>query len=239
MRDAITLAQDGQDDEFSRDHHTGGNHVQVPPPPVQHDPRCRRVGPGAAVRYLNTYITNNYVDDRDTIVDNSINQDIDNRGGTFDQDIDIDSVVASGDGAVAAGDDVSGTVTTGDRNQVGDDNVAGDGNVTGNNNNAVTGDDSTTSFGAGDVSSTDVGGNVTVGSGGAFSGSGDATVDNTDNSVSGSFNDQSRHSVDDSFNSQVDDSTHTSTDIDDSFNQTTDASQHTTATTSDSFNIDS
>ena len=104
------------------------------------------------MQYLNTYVTNNYIDDRDTTVDNSVNQQIDTHGGNFDQDIDVHSTVASGDGAVAAGGDIDhSTITTGDHNQVGDGNVAGNGNVVGDHNQAVTGDRDTTSFGHGDA----------------------------------------------------------------------------------------
>lgn len=169
IHDALVLLQDNDTADFSRDYNTGGNSVAVATPaPVHHGGHDH----DDAVRYLNTYITNNYVDDRDTITDNSINQQIDTDGGDFDQDIDIDSVVASGDGAVAAGDDIEdSTIVTGDENVVGD------------NNQAVTGDDNTTSFGSGDATSTDVGGDVNVGSGGGFaSGSGTVVVDNTDNS---------------------------------------------------------
>ena len=81
-------------------------------------------------------IPNNYtyssVDDRDTIVDQSVNQNIWAKGDvkqSFD-----DSVIASGDGAIAAGDDVDDAIT-------GDGNVVGDGNVTGNGDGNVTGDD--------------------------------------------------------------------------------------------------
>ena len=44
-----------------------------PPPPSPSDPPEPRDGESeheAAVRYLNTYVTNNYIDDRDTTVDN-------------------------------------------------------------------------------------------------------------------------------------------------------------------------
>jgi hypothetical protein len=180
---------------------------------VQHDYATPAESHEAAAQYLNAYVTNNYIDDRDTIVDNSVNQQIDTGGGDFDQDIDIDSTTASGDGAVAAGDDIeNSTVTTGDDNQVGNGNVEGDGNVVGTGNQAVTGDHNTTSFGEGDATSTTVGGSVHVGAGGAFGSGGDVTVDNsdnsvhdsgntfTDNSINDSFNDSSDHSIDHSFN---------------------------------------
>jgi hypothetical protein len=250
IHDALVLADD-QDGDFSRHYDTGGNHIQLPPaPPVPH-PHPGESEHEAAVRYLNTYVTNNYIDDRDTIVDNSVNQQIDTGGGDFDQDIDVHSVVASGDGAVAAGDDIrDSTITTGDDNQVGDGNVSGDRNVVGDGNQAVTGDGNTTAFGSGNATSTDIGGDLKIGDGGAFASGGNATVDNsdnsltnvgntsTDNSINDSFQDSSDHSVDDSGNTSVDLSVNDSgndnseTHAHDSFNDesdnsvTTDNSQH-------------
>ncbi len=121
VHDALVLMQDDdQDADFSRDYDTGGNHI-APAPAPHHDGDDHE----SAGDYINRYITNNYVNDQDTIVDNSTNQQIDTGGGDFDQDIDIDSTVASGDGAVAAGDDIEdSTITSGDDNQVGDGNVA-------------------------------------------------------------------------------------------------------------------
>jgi hypothetical protein len=133
VHDALVLVEDNQTADFSRDFNVGNNASFTPPPPVQHT-----AGGDVhhqAVEYLNNYITNNFIDDRDTITDNSINQQIDTGGGAFDQDIDVDSVVASGDGSVAAGGDISdSTVTTGDGNTVGDGNVRGDGNIVGDDN---------------------------------------------------------------------------------------------------------
>ncbi|MBN9097998.1 MULTISPECIES: IniB N-terminal domain-containing protein [unclassified Pseudonocardia] len=219
--DALVLAQDNQTADFSRDYNTGGNHIQLPPAPPAPRPEPGESEHEAAVRYLNTYVTNNYVDDRDTIVDNSVNQQIDTGGGDFDQDIDIDSVVASGDGAVAAGGDIEdSTITTGDDNQVGDGNVKGDGNVVGDDNQAVTGDGNTTSFGDGDATSTKVGGDVNVGDGGAFASGGSASVDNSDNSLNDVGNTWTDNSTNDSFNDSSDNSVH------DSGNTAVDASVH-------------
>jgi hypothetical protein len=181
VKDAIELIRDNDDDDgHGRD---GGHPVHVAPPSNPPEPRDGETEHEAAVRYLNTYVTNNYIDDRDTITDNSINQQIDNRGGIFDQDIDVDSNVASGDGAVAADDITDSNVVTGDDNVVGDDNVTGDDNVVGEGNEVVQGDGNTTSFGDGDATSTDIGGDVTVGEGGGFASGGDVDIDNTDNSV--------------------------------------------------------
>ncbi|NMH98940.1 IniB N-terminal domain-containing protein [Pseudonocardia acidicola] len=233
VHDAVVLAQDSHDSSFDRDHHTGGNHVQLPPPPPAPHPAPGESHHEAAIKYLNTYITNNYVDDRDTIVDNSINQNIDNRGGYFEQDIDVDSVVASGDGAVAAGGDIEdSTITT------------GNGNVVGDGNHVVNGHDNTTAFGNGDATSTEVGGDVNLGDGAAFASGGGAAVHNTDNSTNDSFNDFSDNSTNDSGNDFSDnsqenvgnvdvdasvndsgnDNSHNS--IDDSYNTAVDASTH-------------
>jgi hypothetical protein len=254
VQDALTLVDDSQSADFSRHYDTGDNHIgggstvhHSAPAPQGHE---------SAAEYVNRYITNNYIDDRDTTVDNSVNQQIDTHGGNFDQDIDVHSVVASGDGAVAAGGGISGsTITTGHDNQVGDGNVRGDGNVVGDGNHAVTGDGNTTSFGAGNATSTDVHGDVNVGDGGAFASGGSASVDNsdnslhnvgnthTDNSVNDSFKDSSDHSVTDSNNSHLDASTHDSFNdnsehhTDDSFNNESDHSQVTDNSVSHSDNI--
>jgi hypothetical protein len=204
LHDALVLLEDSQEASFDREYNTGGNSVTVhtpPPPPVDHDDH------EDAVQYLNNYITNNYIEDNDTIIDNSLNQVIDTNGGDFDQDIDVDNTIATGDGAVAVGGDVEDSeIVTGDDNVVGDDNVTGDGNVVGDGNQAVTGDGNTTSFGSGDATSTSVGGDVNVSNGGAFSSGGDATGE---------------YDVDDSFN-DTETTTTTTTNNEDSFNQDND-----------------
>ena len=217
VHDALVLVEDNQTADFSREYNTGGNAVAsfTPPPPVVHHD-----GGGdshqQAIQYLNNYVTNNFVDDRDVITDNSINQQIDTGGGDFDQDIDVDSVVAAGDGSVAAGDDIEdSTIVTGDDNQVGDGNVRGDGNlvgddndgnlvgdgdgnVVGDDNEAVTGDDNTTSFGDGDATSVNVGGDFSADDGSSIAIGGNSTVDNSDNSTNDSFNDESTNTLDNS-----------------------------------------
>ena len=226
VKDAIDLADD-------RDSHSGGNHIHVPPAPHPH-PHPGESDHEAAVRYLNTYVTNNYtIDDRD--IDNSVHQNVDTDGGDFDQD--IHNVSNSGDGAVVAGDDIDGsTITTGDHNQVGDGNVAGHGNVVGDNNNAVTGDDNNASFGSGDVSS--VGGGVSVGSGGAFSGTGNATAVTDDHSATDVGNTNTTTHTEDSFNQQTDldytDDHSTAATVHDDHSTST----HTDTHVSDSFNVD-
>ena len=216
VKDAIELIRDHDDDDDNNGR-DGGHTVHVAPPSNPPEPRDGESEHEAAVRYLNTYVTNNYIDDRDTTVDNSINQQIDNRGGIFDQDIDIDSNVASGDGAVAADDITNSDVVTGDDNVVGDDNVTGDGNVVGDDNEVVSGNDNTTSFGDGDATSTAVDGDVTVGAGGGFSsGSGDTEIDNSDNSTNIEDSGNIDSSVNDSGNVEIDDSfqDNSETDID-------------------------
>jgi hypothetical protein len=229
VQDSLVLVDDSQTADFSRNYDTGGNSIDFSNANLgsrtsfdndrdhdhDHDEDGDGGGHKAAVEHLSRFITNNFVDDRDTTVDNSINQQIDTDGGDFDQDIDIDSNVASGDGAVAADDITNSDVVTGDDNVVGDDNVTGDDNVIGDDNEVVSGDDNTTSFGDGDATSTDIGGDVTVDDGSSFSsGSGDTVIDNSDNStdiqdsgnVDNSINDSGNLDIDDSFqdNSETD-----------------------------------
>jgi hypothetical protein len=231
VHDALVLLEDNQHADFSRDHNTGGNSVHVVPPPPAPHPAPGVSEHQSAIQYLNNYITNNYIDDRDTITDNSVNQQIDTGGGDFDQDIDVHSTVASGDGSVAAGGNIDGsTITTGSGNTVGDGNVRGDGNIVGDDNDgnltghgdgnvvgddnqAVTGHGNTTAFG--DGSATSVGGDVSVGHGGAFGAGGSAvSVDNSDHSTNDSFNDNSDHSTNDSFNDSSDHSVHDAGNVD-------------------------
>ncbi len=194
VHDALVLASDDDDDN------NGGHHNHhVPPPP---HPRPGESDHDATVRYIKEYVTNNYVDDRDTSVDNSVNQQIDTGGGDLDQDIRTSSSTASGDGAVAAGGDIrNSTVTSGDGNQIGENNIRGDGNVQGEGNDVVSGDHNTTAFGSGAANSADIG-HASVSGGGALSVAGDATGDQgnfdshnvaeatntTDVDVDGSFN---------------------------------------------------
>jgi hypothetical protein len=165
VHDALCLIADNG--SASYDHKFTSSDVHYPPPPhydSHHD----------APQYLNHYITNNYkvIEEHNTDIDNSVHQNIDTHGGDFDQVIDNDPVVASGDGAVAAGGDIKdSTVTTGDHNVVGDDNQA------------VTGDDNTTAFGSGDATTADLG-HTNVGDGGAVSIGGDAHGHSEDNDTS-------------------------------------------------------
>ncbi|MHA6623879.1 IniB N-terminal domain-containing protein [Pseudonocardia sichuanensis] len=235
VREALVLLEDNQDASFDRDYNTGGNQIHVPPPPPAPEPEPGESDHEAAVKYLNTYITNNHIDDRDTITDNSVNQQIDTGGGDFDQDIDIDSTVASGDGSVAAGDDIEDSeIVTGDDNVVGDDNVKGDGNITGDDNDAVIGDDNTTSFGDGDATSAEIDGDVNVDDGGSLAVGGGSTVDNTDNSVEDSFNDNSDNSTEDSFNDNSETTDNSDYSVEDSFNDNSETTEDSNNETEES-----
>lgn len=184
VRDAIVLADDSQTADFSRSydngfhgalpvaaHHTAGTTAH------------HSAGHQEAVEHLSRYVTNNFVDDRDTTVDDSVNEQIHTHGGDVFQDIETHSTTASGDGAVAAGDDITDSqVTTGDHNQVGDGNIKGNDNVQGDDNQVVHGDHNTTAFGSGAANSANLH-DVTVSKGGALSVAGPAngsqnTLDN-------------------------------------------------------------
>jgi hypothetical protein len=253
IREALVLLQDNQDADFSRDHNTGGNHIQVSPPPPAPKPDPGESDHEAAARYLNTYITNNYIDDRDTTIDNSVNQQIDTGGGDFDQNIDIDSTVASGDGAVAAGDDIEdSTITTGDGNTVGDGNVTGDNNtvgdgntdvnvdgggsaIVGDGNQAVQGDGNTSSFGSGDANSAEFNGDVSLGDGAALGLGGSVSVDNSDSSTNDSFNDNSDNSNEDSFNDTASYTDNSDNSTEDSFNDSSSHSESEYSSDDDSY----
>lgn len=179
VHDALVLAEDNQTTDFSRDYDAGHSAISwSPPAPVAGESEHE-----AAVRYLTSYITTNSVDDRWT------DQQIDTRGGgEFDQDIDVHSVLASGDGAVTAGGDIDGSTIT-------------------------TGDHDTTAFGSGNATTGH--GDVSVGD---FASGGRAGTDRSDHSqhdagwVDGSVTDSSDHGVDHSFTTHEDASTHGSPD---------------------------
>jgi hypothetical protein len=240
VRDALVLLEDNQTADFDRDHNTGwdgpshsgrndddNDRDDDRDDDRDHGGRDHDDNGGddhrAAVETINRYITNNFVNDRDTIVDNSTNQQIDTHGGDFDQDIDVDSVVATGDGAVAAGGDITDSnIVSGDDNQVGDGNVRGNDNVVGDDNNVVSGDDNTTAFGDGDANNASFE-DVEVGGGGAISVGGDA---------SGSYD------VDDSFN-ESEETTTNNTDFEDSFNQDNDSTENSHNDTDTDIDTDS
>jgi hypothetical protein len=243
VKDALELMQDdSQDADFSREYNTGGNEINIAAPaPVEHHDDG---GSESAVEYINKYITNNYVDDRDTTVDNSINQQIDTGGGDFDQNIDIDSTVASGDGAVAAGDDIEdSTIATGDGNTIGDGNVTGDDNtvgdgntdvnvdgggsaIVGDGNQAVVGNGNTSSFGDGDATSAEIDGDVNVDDGSSFAIGGSSSVDSSDHSDDDTYTDNSDNSVEDSFNSTSSFEDNSDNSTNDSFNDNSSQSDY-------------
>jgi hypothetical protein len=228
LHDGLSLMCDSS--EHESDHGHGGGHHVAAPQPVHHDQ--------SPIEYLRTYVTNNYsIDDRDTNIDNSVHQDIDNRGGSFNQDIHNTTTANSGDGAVVAGDDIDGsTIATGGHNQIGNGNVQGENNVVGDHNNVASGDHGTTSFGSGDASS--VGGGVSVGAGGAYSGTGNASTVHDDHSAQDVGNTTTTTHTEDSFNHQtdLDYSDDHSTAVTAHDDHSTDT--HTDTHVSDSFNVD-
>ncbi|HLU58728.1 MAG TPA: IniB N-terminal domain-containing protein [Pseudonocardia sp.] len=235
VADALAiLHDDSQNADFSRDFNSGGNEINVAAPaPVS--------GGESAAEYINHYITNNYIDDRDTNIDNSTNLQVDTDGGDFSADIDVDSTVASGDGAVAAGDDIEdSTITTGDGNVVGDNNISGDGNtsISGDGNSAVIGDGNTTGFGSGDVSSTDIGGGVSVDDGSSFAIGGSSSVDNSSYEDNDTSIDASDNSVNDSFNETSSWEDNSISEDNDSYSNYEDSSDHSYTEDNDTVSSD-
>ncbi len=222
--DAV-LASCGATDVSPADVHdalvlTDDEHHHTPPPPPPPHPHPGESEHAAAIRYINSYVTNNYVDDRDTNVDNSVNQQIDTGGGNLDQNIHTSSVTASGDGAVAAGGDIDGSqVTTGNGNQVGDGNIKGDGNIQGSGDQVVSGDHNTTAFGTGAANNADID-HASVSNGGALSVGGAATgAQNTADSHNATHtSDSTSTDIDHSFNTHADETlaSHNSADLTDS-----------------------
>jgi hypothetical protein len=243
IREALILLQDRQDADFSREYNTGGNNIHVPPPPPAPSPQPGESNQEAAIRYLDTYVTNNYItNEGDTITDNSINQNIDTHGGDFDQDIDVDSVVASGDGSVAAGDDIEDSdITTGDENTVGDGNIDGDDNtsIEGDDNQVVNGDDNTVGFGEGDTSSTEIDGDVSVDDGGSLAVDGSSSVGNSTYEDNDTAVDASDNSTNDSGNATTDWQDTSVTEDSDSYSSYEDAADNSTYVDNDTTTTDS
>jgi len=218
VHDALVLADD-HNDHNDKDHggngddngggNGGGNgghhghHGHVPPPPHPHPGESEHE---AAVRYIKEYVTNNYVDDRDTNVDNSVNQQIHTDGGDVDQIIRTTSSTASGDRAVSAAGNIDhAAVTTGDDNQIGENNIRGDGNVQGDHDQVTSGDHNTTAFGSGAANSATIG-HASVDGGGALSVSGPAHADqhNSEYHQVNDTSDTTKVDVDHSFNDHAD-----------------------------------
>jgi hypothetical protein len=100
--------------------HSGG----PSPRPLEADP---------VIREIRTIMNNmTYVDDRDTVVDMSVNQNI-WAGGDVTQTFDQEAVVASGDGAISAGEDIDIDQTDDNSTTI---NAGGDVNI--GNDTAVT-----------------------------------------------------------------------------------------------------
>ncbi|GAA3045870.1 hypothetical protein GCM10010464_07620 [Pseudonocardia yunnanensis] len=207
VHDALVLIEDNETAQYTAGHFDA---QFAPPPPV---PMSHAGGEHeAAVDYINRYVSNDYDSDRDSNGDNFLDQNVRN-SGIFDQDVDVDALGASGNGAVVADDGITDSaVVSGDENQVGAGNLSGDNNVVGNGNATVGGDGNTIAFGDGEANTSaleDVG----ISHGGALSVGAVATGAYD---ADGSFND-------------VDASTRNSTEFDGSFNTDNDSAN-------DSFN---
>lgn len=115
------------------------HHHYVPKPAPQphhdhHDPVIREI----------KNITQHWqwVDDRDTVVDQSVNQNIWTEGGDLTQKFDNDAVVASGDKAIAVGEDAdfstdieeTTTIEAGDDVQIGDNTTTNNNDIDGSFN---------------------------------------------------------------------------------------------------------
>jgi hypothetical protein len=228
VHDALVLIDDNQTADFDREFTAGHAEAQftaAPPVPVSYTGGEHQ----AAVDYINRYIDNTYVRDRESITDNSTEQEIHTRVSNFDQDVDVDSLVASGDGAVAAGEGITGsTVVSGDENQLGTGNLSGDDNLVGTNNDVVGGDGNTVAFGDGAANSASFD-DVDVSRGGALAVGGTATGDYD---VTGSFNESSattRNSTE--FDGSLNTHNDTATDSFNQFSSETELDSHNTTHT--------
>jgi hypothetical protein len=236
----------------------GGYAPSAPPPPPPLDPT---LPPAEALEQtINYYVTNTTttnVDDRDTYTDSSQTVQVGEGGQVGDIDLDNETTTASGDGAVAAGDDVEGAATGDGAVAAGDDINAPvntgtvddsiladestfDGVAVGEGNQVIS-DSTNVATGGGSVSDDDV--DVDLVS------AGDVSLDevnfgqgNTiDQSTSTEYNDSFNTENTDSFNTDNSvtntDSFNTDASTNDSFN--TDASTNDSFNTEESFNTDS
>ncbi len=163
----------------------------TPPPPPPAPPVD--MPPAQAVEQIvNYYVTEVHetttVDDRDTYTDNSVqNNVVAENGAHVDITNDNDTVTASGDGAVAGGEDSDFEgVATGDGAVAAGDDI--DGNVNTGTNTGVIGDDADIDdsiFGDGNTQVNDTSGTATVGDGNvvATDGSQAAGRDVNDNDI--------------------------------------------------------
>ncbi|GGM33898.1 hypothetical protein GCM10012275_01640 [Longimycelium tulufanense] len=167
----------------------------------------------AAIKQIQ-YITQHYsYDSHDTNMDNSTHQNI-WAGGDVHQTFDNDPVIASGPGAIAAGDDVNANSVSGHHNVVGDGNMVHNG-------------DGPTNFGDGQANQVS---GIKADDGSAVAVGGNATSSSTDNSIHVHAKDFGQGSVGNT--------TTGSYNATDSNNTTTSASYNTT-TTSDSHDTSS
>jgi hypothetical protein len=212
VHDALPLVVDKVQASFPRDYDggtsTAGTHTAPPTTTLPGETTL-----DAAIRQLQ-HVTNNYSysDSHNTVLDNSVNQNI-WANGDVHQSFDNDPTVASGTGAVAAGHDIKGNVATGDHNVAGNGNTVavGDGDATGSADDNST---HTTVSGFGS-------GNVAVGNQGT-------TV------LTDTHNTTDAHNTTDSHNSSTDSHDTVASGNTDSHN-TTDSHNHNTA---DSHNSD-
>ncbi|WP_028920965.1 IniB N-terminal domain-containing protein [Pseudonocardia acaciae] len=165
VQDALSLIADDNHSNFSQSAHF---------PPPRHSNHHSDDG---GAHYLRGYFEENQkaIERHETELDNSVDQDIDTgRGhhdhyydhdGNFDQVVDNDPVLATGDGSVGTG----GTIA--------DDTVtSGDANLVGQGDQAVTGNHNSTAFGTGEALGTGFQG-VRFDDGGALGVRGDTYTD--------------------------------------------------------------
>lgn len=169
--DALVLIEDNQTTDFDRTYGTVSGSVGSSPPPVHHGDDH-----DAAVTYLKKYVTDNYVDDH------PVKPGVSPDGGDLDQDIDLASLLASGDGGADA--------------TAGKLDLHGVADLVGTGNQAVTGVGDTASFGDG----ADIAAAVRTGTSSAFATGGDAAVD----SVAGPATDSDTGITTDPFETDID-----------------------------------
>lgn len=243
--DTLPVSAQRQQGDFSREYSTGARvnvaqHVEPPPPP-------KHGGDWEPVHEYVSYMTNNYtyVEDNDTIVDNSVNTQIQAGDDVyFDQEIDIDSTVVSGDGNLVGDDNVvaeeggvavgrdlrDSQVITGENSGLAANQSDVDDVVLGDHNRVVQGSDNAVGFGDGDATHAELR-DVTVDRGGAISLVGDAEGRYEDNDVNltnfggGNVNvntgdhGSARQTIDESVEYENVGNTDNSMHIDDSFNE--------------------
>jgi hypothetical protein len=224
----------------------GGYAPSAPPPPPPLDPT---LPPAEALEQtINYYVTNTTttnVDDRDTYTDSSQTVQVGEGGSVGDIDLDNETTTASGDGAVAAGDDVEGAATGDGAVAAGDDINAPvntgtvedsiladestfDDTVIGDNNEVIQ-DSTNAATGGGSVSDDDV--NVDLDASGS-----NVDLENVQFGGEGNTIDDSEQYTD-SFNTQNTDSFNTDNSVTntDSFNTTDDSYNEQSQVGDDSF----